>query len=123
MSGSSVKTQRLGIVAAAIEHDLRAAAGSARSLGFAALQLDIRLGELDLTRLSQSGRREVRSILRSRDLDLAGLRFDLGANGLAAGADIDAALDGIEKVLQARPDWSVHWSASTWARFPPRQRR
>ncbi|MGD0461374.1 MAG: TIM barrel protein [Tepidisphaeraceae bacterium] len=101
MSGSSVKTQRLGIVAAAIEHDLRAAAGSARSLGFAALQLDIRLGELDLTRLSQSGRREVRSILRSRDLDLAGLRFDLGANGLAAGADIDAALDGIEKVLQA----------------------
>ena len=77
MSGSSGKRRPLAIVAAALDDDLCAAALSARSLGFAALQLDIRLGDLDLTQLSQSGRREVRSILRARDLDLAGLRFDL----------------------------------------------
>jgi sugar phosphate isomerase/epimerase len=100
MSGSTGKARPLAIVAAAIGDDLRAAAGSARSLGFSALQLDIRLGELDLTRLSQSGRREVLAILRSRDLELAGLRFDLGAKGLAVGADIDAALDRFEKVLE-----------------------
>ena len=100
MSGSTGKARRLAIVAAAIGDDLRAAAGSARGLGFAALQLDIRLGELDLTRLSQSGRREVCAILRSRDLELAGLRFDLGAKGLAVGADIDAALHRVEKVLE-----------------------
>lgn len=102
MSGSSSgKARPLAIVAAAMDDDLRAAALSARSLGFAALQLDVRLGELDLTQLSQSGRREVRSVLRSRDLDLAGLRFDLGSKGLGPGADIDAALDRVENILQA----------------------
>ena len=60
-----------------------------------------RLGDLDLTQLSQSGRRELRSVLGSSDLDLASLRLDLGAKGLGPGADIDAALDRIEKVLAA----------------------
>ena len=32
---------------------------------------------------------------------MVGLRLDLGAKGLGPGADIDAALDGIEKVLVA----------------------
>jgi sugar phosphate isomerase/epimerase len=101
MSGSSGKARPLAVVAAAMDDDLRVAALSARSLGFAALQLDVRLGGLDLTQLSQSGRREVRSILRSRDLDLAGLRFDLGGKGLGPSADIDAALDRVESVLEA----------------------
>jgi len=101
MSGSSGNARPLAIVAAAMDDDLRGAALSARGLGFAALQLDIRLGELDLTQLSQSGRREVLSILRSKDLNLAGLRFDLGAKGFGPGADIDAAMDRIEKILLA----------------------
>jgi len=84
-----------------LDDDLREAALSARNLGFAALQLDVRIGELDLTLLSQSGRREVRSVLRSRDLDLAGVRFDLGAKGFGPGVDVDAALDRIEKIFQA----------------------
>jgi sugar phosphate isomerase/epimerase len=41
----------------------------------------------------------LRSILRAADLDIVGLRFDLGNKGLGPGADIDAALDRIEKVL------------------------
>jgi sugar phosphate isomerase/epimerase len=102
MSGSSsAKKRPLAIVAAAMDDDLRAAALAARNLGFAALQLDIRLGDLDLTQLSQSGRREVQFILRSRDLELASLRFDLGAKGFGPGADIDAAVDRIEQILQA----------------------
>jgi sugar phosphate isomerase/epimerase len=102
MSGSSQygKTRPLAVVAAAMDEDIRAAAKTARGLGFAALQLDVRLGDLDLTELSQSGRREVRSVLRSSDLDLAGLRLDLGARGLGPGADIDAALDRVEKILE-----------------------
>ncbi|HEY1922678.1 MAG TPA: TIM barrel protein [Tepidisphaeraceae bacterium] len=122
MSGSSGKSRQLAVVAAAMADDLRAAALTARALGFAALQLDVRLGNLDITQLSQSGRREVRSILRSRDLDLSGLRFDLGSKaaqslpsyplspvrrgegqgeGLGPRADIDASLDRVESVLEA----------------------
>jgi sugar phosphate isomerase/epimerase len=91
----------VAVVAAALDDDLRAAALSARSLGFAGVQLDVRLGELELTQLTQSGRREVRSVLRSQNLELAGLRFDLGGKGLGPAADIDAALDRVESVLQA----------------------
>lgn len=102
MSGSlSSKTRPLAVVAAAMDNDLRIAAKSARTFGFSALQLDARLGDLDLTQLSQSGRRELRSVLGSRELDLVGLRLDLGAKGLGPGADIDAALDRIEELLTA----------------------
>ena len=92
--------RRLAVVAAAIDDDFRVAVKLARAAGFAGLQLDARLGSLDLTTLSQSGRRELRSILRAGELDFSSLRLDLGGKGLGPGADIDAALDHIETMLQ-----------------------
>jgi sugar phosphate isomerase/epimerase len=100
MSGSSSSKRRsLAVVAAAMDDDLRAAVQIARDLRFGAIQLDARLGDLDLTRLSQSGRCELRGVLRSSELDLVSLRLDLGAKGLGPGADIDAALDRTEELL------------------------
>jgi sugar phosphate isomerase/epimerase len=92
---------RLGVVAPAMGDDIRVASRAARAAGFSGVQLDPRMGELDLLSLSQSGRRELISILRANELELIGLRLDLGAKGLAAGSDIDAGLDRIEKVLIA----------------------
>jgi sugar phosphate isomerase/epimerase len=43
----------------------------------------------------------LRSILRAGELDFSSLRLDLGGKGLGPGADIDAALDRIETMLQA----------------------
>jgi len=101
MSGSQSSAWRsLAVVAAAMDDDFRAAAKSARELQFGAVHLDSRLGDLDLTQLSQSGRRDLRAVLRSSQLDLSGVRLDLGAKGLGPGAGVDAALDRIEKLLE-----------------------
>jgi sugar phosphate isomerase/epimerase len=89
----------LAVVARAFDDDFRNAAKLAREAGFAGLQLDPRLGELDLVSLSQSGQRELLSVFRANQLELASLRIDLGAKGLSAGTDIDATLDRIEKIL------------------------
>jgi sugar phosphate isomerase/epimerase len=92
---------RVGVVCSAFGEDVRAAAHAARSIGFSGVQLDPRMGELDLVSLSQSGRRELMSVLRGNGLELVSLRFDLGAKGLGSAADIDSAIDRVEKVLVA----------------------
>jgi sugar phosphate isomerase/epimerase len=98
---SELTKPRQAVVAAVLNDDFRVAARLAREAGFAAIQMSPRLGGLDLLTLSQSGKRELRSILRAEALELVGLRLDLGGKGLGPGADIDAAIDGIEKVLVA----------------------
>jgi sugar phosphate isomerase/epimerase len=99
MSGANIP--RPAVVAAALSEDFRTAVKLARTAGFAAIQMGPRLGGLDLLTLSQSGKRELRSILRADALEMVGLRLDLGGKGLGPGADVDAALDGIEGVLVA----------------------
>jgi sugar phosphate isomerase/epimerase len=90
--------KKIGVVASALGEDFRAAVRDARSCGFAGVQLEARMGELDLLSLSQSGKREVRAILRAGEIELVGLRVDLGSKGMT---DVDAGLDWIEKMLLA----------------------
>lgn len=92
---------RLAVVAAALSEDFRAAVKLAHAAGFGGIQIGPRLGSLDLLTLSQSGKRELRSILRGDAQELVGLRLDLGGKGLGPGADVDAAIDRIEKMLVA----------------------
>jgi len=92
---------QLAVLAAVFGAEPRAAFQSARAAGFAAVQLDWRSEHLDVTTLSSTGRREVRTILRSQNLELTGLRIDLGGKGLGAGADVDAVLSRLDSVLQA----------------------
>jgi sugar phosphate isomerase/epimerase len=97
MSGPALP--RPAVVAAALSDDFRSAVKLAHAAGFAAIQMEPRLGGLDLPSLSQTGNRELLAILRADGLEMVGLRLDLGGKGLGPGADIDAALDRIEKVL------------------------
>jgi sugar phosphate isomerase/epimerase len=96
------KTQpQLAVLAAVFGAEPREAIRAARAAGFAGLQLDWRSEQLDVTTLSSSGRRELRTLLRSHDLGLVGLRIDLGGKGLGPGADVDAVLSRLDTVLQA----------------------
>ncbi|MEO6437485.1 MAG: TIM barrel protein [Tepidisphaeraceae bacterium] len=92
---------QLGIVSAALAGDVREATRFARSLGFAGVQLDAFSTTLDITELSQTGRRELRHVISSADQQLIGLRVDVGPKGLGPGADIDRLLSRFDKVMEA----------------------
>jgi sugar phosphate isomerase/epimerase len=94
-------TNKLAVVAAALDSDVRAAARLSRQLGFAGLLLDVAMPGLDLTELSQSGRRDVAQVLRSDNQRLAGIRFDLGPSGITPRTDLDKLLSRLDKVLDA----------------------
>ena len=67
---SEAKIPRPAVVAGALSEDFRAAVRLARAAGFAAIQMGPRLGGLDLLTLSQSGKRELRAVLRAEALEL-----------------------------------------------------
>ena len=92
---------QIGVVAAALTADPREAAGAARVAGFRGMQFDAFAPTLNLTELSQTGRREFRQILSSNDQQLVGLRVDLGPKGLGRGADIDRLLSQFTRVMEA----------------------
>jgi sugar phosphate isomerase/epimerase len=96
-----VPPSQLAVVAAAFSTDARQAAALSRSNGFAGLLLDAFSGAMDLTELSQTGRREFRHVLSSNDQQLVGLRVDVGPKGFGPGADIDRLLGQFEKVMDA----------------------
>jgi sugar phosphate isomerase/epimerase len=92
----------VGVVAAALAGgDVRQAAPASRRAGFRGLQFDAHSRGLDLTQLSQSGRREFRHVLSSSDQQLIGLRVDAGAKGFGPGADIDQLLSRFAMVMEA----------------------
>src|SRR5690348_16521945 len=91
----------IGILASALSPDLRDAARLARTNGFAGVQIDAVSPSLDVTTLSQTGRRELRHVFSSNDEQLVGLRADAGAKGFGPGADIDRILFRAEKIFDA----------------------
>lgn len=92
---------RLSILAAALSNDARQAVRAARLLGYSGTLFDARTPALDLTQLSQSGRREFRHILAASNLALIGLRHDLGAKGLGPGADVERAMGELDRAMEA----------------------
>jgi sugar phosphate isomerase/epimerase len=92
----------LGVAAAAVAGgDVRVAAPAARRAGFRGLRFDAVSAAVDMTELSQTGRRELRHLLSASDQQLIGLRIDLGARGLGPGADLDQILARFTKVMEA----------------------
>jgi sugar phosphate isomerase/epimerase len=89
---------QVGVVASALSPDAREAARLARGSRFAGLQFDAISPALDVTTLSQTGRREFLHVLRSSDQQLLGLRLDASRIGLA---DVDRLLDRATKVMEA----------------------
>jgi sugar phosphate isomerase/epimerase len=95
------ETLRLGVVAAAVSNDPRAAPVRSRAAGFAGLLFDAYSAALDIPELSASGRREFAQLLSAQDQALVGLRWDTGPRGLGPGADVDQALARLEPVMEA----------------------
>jgi sugar phosphate isomerase/epimerase len=92
---------KIGIVAAALSTDPREAATRARPLGVTGLEFDAFTPSVSLPELSQSGRREFRHVLSGQNLELIGLRADLGNKGFGPGADVDRALARVERAMDA----------------------
>ena len=91
----------LAVVAATYSSDVREAARAARGAGFTGVQLDAFSSSLDVTALSQTGRRELRHVLSSNDQQLVGVRVDVGPKGFGPGADVDRLLRQFERVMEA----------------------
>ena len=92
---------KLGVVAASLSADARAAPTLARRAGFRGLQFEARTAALDLPELSATGRREFLRLLSAQDQQLVGLRMDLGPKGLGPGADVDRELSRLTRVMEA----------------------
>ncbi|HWE04467.1 MAG TPA: TIM barrel protein [Tepidisphaeraceae bacterium] len=95
------QTYKLGITASALGADFRQSPRVARTLGFAGLQYDAYSTTFNLPDLPGSGRREFLRLLSAQDRQLVGLRYDLGAKGLTLGADVDRAIDRLDKAFDA----------------------
>jgi sugar phosphate isomerase/epimerase len=70
-------------------------------MGFAGLLFDDVSSTIDLTTLSQSGRREFLHVLSTDAQQLVGLRTDIGTTGLGPKADIDRILAKLSKAMDA----------------------
>lgn len=97
----STETLKIGIVASALTENVREAPRLARMHGFDGLLFDAFAPGLSLPDLSASGRREFRHLLSAEDRQFAGLRVDLGAKGLAPGADVDRLIAQLDRAMEA----------------------
>ncbi len=106
----------------AFGHDLRTVAPLVRKAGFHGIQLDAGSRMLNLAELSSSGRREVRHLLGSIDLQLTSIRIDFGGAGLGPTADADRALDRVDTILNAAAELACPVVCIDLGRLPPVQR-
>jgi sugar phosphate isomerase/epimerase len=88
---------KLGIRLESLELPFRKALDEAHRAGAAGVQFDA-VGNLSPDALSQTGRREIRHLIQSRDLALCALGCPL-RRGLGAAENQDARIDHIRKVM------------------------
>ena len=100
MQNGEMKFAGIGVVAGALGDEPRQAVQRARGAKFGGIQFDVKMGGLDLTELSDSGRREFAKMLRDGGVTLIAVRADAGADGLAPGTDVDRALWRMQKALE-----------------------
>jgi sugar phosphate isomerase/epimerase len=91
---------RAAVIASALSSDPREAASEARGMGFSGILFDAASSAIDLTQLSQTGRREFRQVLSSNNLELVGLRYDLGPKGLGPGANVERAIERLDQTME-----------------------
>jgi sugar phosphate isomerase/epimerase len=94
-------TRRYAVTASTFSTDPRDAVESVRKSAFDGVVFDAVSPVFDLTTLSDTGRREFRHVLSSRDLTAVALQVDVGPKGFGPGADLDRLLSRFDKVLQA----------------------
>src|SRR5688500_7564841 len=92
---------KLAVVSTALSADARQAAPLSRTLGVAGLQFDAYSPPLSLPALSPTGRREFRHVLSSSGQQVAALRVDAGQRGFSPKADVERAIDRIDRAMEA----------------------
>ena len=91
--------RQLGLRVVSLGEDVRVIAPAAQRMGYQGVQLDVRMGELDLCQLSGSGRREVRHLFEAHDLKLASVRMQVEGNAIIGQSD--RALWAVQRVMEA----------------------
>src|SRR5687768_15242217 len=95
------RSSTVSVVASAVAGDLKSAPRAARSMGFGGLQLPLVWGDLDLSKLSASGHRDVRQILAAHEQQFVAIDVDLGTAGLGPRADVDRQLSRLDYAMRA----------------------
>ena len=98
-----MSVHRFSVVASVMSEDLRVAAEPARRAGFAGLVIDAHpsgAGAIDLTTLSQSGRRELRHVCESAQTPIVALQCELGARARVRSAETDRALARARQAIE-----------------------
>jgi sugar phosphate isomerase/epimerase len=93
--------RRFSVIASSLDADPRAAAPLARRSGFGACVLDAYASSLDLTTLSQTGRRELSRVFASQDVPLHAVQLSLGNRGLARPEQADPLLAKVVEAIEA----------------------
>lgn len=96
--------REISIVSSALSPDLRESASLASRLEFDSLQVPLSSPGLALSDLSRTGQRELVKVITSANLRLSSLFTTAGRAGLMPGADIDRALDHLDKALRTAAD-------------------
>jgi len=91
----------IAVVAGALGDDARDAVRTARRAGFGGILFDAYALGVSIPDLSLTGRREFRHMLAAQDQQLVGLRVDIGAKGISAGADADRVVARVDRVMEA----------------------
>jgi sugar phosphate isomerase/epimerase len=97
----NVESLNFAVVAEALTEDPRQAPHLARQAGFAGIQFHAFSPSLNLSALSDTGRREFRHLLSAQSQQLPSLRVDIGPKGLGPGCDIDRVLARLDTTMQA----------------------
>jgi sugar phosphate isomerase/epimerase len=94
------KTMKIGVLTEALSGDARQAVALARSMEFGGVLFNAYAPSFSIPDLSQTGRREFRHILSAQQVELIGLRGDLGAKGFGPGADVDRLIHQIDRAME-----------------------
>src|SRR6516165_9541935 len=93
---------KIGIRLESLGLALRRALQSAEGLGVAGVQVDA-VGDLAPDKLSQTGRREFRHLLRGHNLELTALGCPM-RRGLNVAENLDARIEHVRKVMTQSAD-------------------
>lgn len=99
---------RFGVMMSAIGGEPRRVARESREAGFQGVLFETSSGPIDLIALSGSGRREFRNVLTSQEQQIIGLGADLGPAGFGPAADIDRAIEQLDKAMETVAGLTSH---------------
>lgn len=109
---------RMSVRAVCLQEDVRTALPVAKRLGYRGVQLDMVIGELSLQQLDGSGRREVRHLASSHDLEIESVRAEVPPGALSTPTDHDRLLWLVRQALEVASGIGTHCLCVDIGRLP-----